>query len=118
MTENIFLLIAGLAGLGAFISMLVNVLKIIGVVKENQGEVWFQSISLVVFIAVTIVYLWGIPINWGEVDSWLVLLTTILGFVFEILAGRLTHSVIRGTPIIGYSFGKEEERSQDNYLQD
>ena len=45
MLENILMIIAGLAGLGAFVSILINVLKKIGIIKDGQSEQWYQGIN-------------------------------------------------------------------------
>ena len=38
MLEEILAIIAGMAGLGAFVSMLINLLKAIGLVQDGQAD--------------------------------------------------------------------------------
>jgi uncharacterized membrane protein len=111
MLENILMIIAGLAGLGAFVSILISVLKKIGVIKDGQSEQWYQGISLFVFLAVTVVYFLKVPIVWSDVNEWLKLLTFILGYVIQILGGQLTYNTIKGTPLLGFSYEKNQQRA-------
>lgn len=111
MLENILMIIAGLAGLGAFVSIVINVLKKVGLIKDGQSEQWYQGISLFVFLAVTVVYFLKVPIIWSEVDQWLKLLTFVLGYVVQILGGKLTYNTIKGTPLFGFSYEKNAQRA-------
>jgi uncharacterized membrane protein len=112
MLENILMIVAGLAGLGAFVSIFISVLKKIGVIKDGQSEQWYQGISLFVFLAVTVVYFLKVPIVWSDVNEWLKLLTFILGYVIQILGGQLTYSTIKGTPLFGFSYEKNQQRAE------
>jgi hypothetical protein len=113
MLENILMIVAGLAGLGAFVSILISVLKKIGVIKDGQSEQWYQGISLFVFLAVTVVYFLKVPIVWSDINEWLKLLTFILGYVIQILGGQLTYNTIKGTPLVGFSYEKNQQRAAD-----
>lgn len=110
MLDDILLLIAGLAGLGGFISVLVNLLKLVGIVKDGTSEKWFQILNLVAFVAVMVIYLMQIQMDWVKVDDWLILLSGLLGYVVQILGGQLTYQTIGGkAPVIGFSFSKRED---------
>ena len=104
MLEEILMIIAGMAGLGAFVSMLVNLLKAIGLIKDGQGDKAFKIADLIVFVAVTVVYLLKVQVDWAQVNEWLVLLTALLGYVVSVFSGEFTHETIKGTPLIGYSY--------------
>jgi len=110
MLENILMIVAGLAGLGAFVSILINVLKKIGLIKDGQSEQWYQGISLFVFLAVAVTYFLKVPIVWSDVNEWLKLLTFVLGYVIQILGGQLTYNTIKGTPLLGFSYMKNLQR--------
>ena len=110
MLEEILKLIAGMAGLGAFTSMLINLLKAVGLVKDGQSEQAFKIADLVIFVIVTVIYLTKAPVDWAQVDEWLVLLTALLGYVVSVLGGQLTHSTIKGTPLIGYSYSEKQSK--------
>lgn len=110
MLEEILAIIAGMAGLGAFVSMLINLLKAIGLVKDGQADKAFKIADLIVFVIVMVIYLTKTPVDWAQVDEWLVLLTALFGYVVSVLGGQLTHSTIKGTPLIGYSYSEKQSK--------
>ena len=110
MLDEILKLIAGMAGLGAFTSMLINLLKAVGLVKDGQSEQAFKIADLVIFVIVTVIYLTKAPVDWALVDEWLVLLTALLGYVVSVFSGKFTHDTIKGTPVIGYSYSEKKTK--------
>jgi len=108
MLEEILAIIAGMAGLGAFVSMLINLLKAIGLVQDGQADKAFKVADLIVFVAVMVVYLVKVQVDWAQVDEWLVLLTALLGYVVSVFSGEFTHETIKGTPLIGYSYSEKK----------
>ena len=108
MLEEILAIIAGMAGLGAFVSMLINLLKAIGLVQDGQADKAFKVADLVIFVIVTVIYLTKAPVDWALVDEWLVLLTALLGYVVSVFSGKFTHDTIKGTPLIGYSYSEKK----------
>jgi len=110
MLDEILKLIAGMAGLGAFTSMLINLLKAVGLVKDGQADKAFKVADLIVFVAVMVVYLVKVQVDWAQVDEWLVLLTALLGYVVSVFSGEFTHDTIKGTPVIGYSYSEKKTK--------
>ena len=110
MLDEILKLIAGMAGLGAFTSMLINLLKAIGLIKDGQGDKAFKIADLIVFVAVTVVYLLKVQVDWAQVNEWLVLLTALFGYVVSVFSGKFTHETIKGTPVIGYSYSENKPK--------
>lgn len=106
MVDNVLSLLAGLAGLGSLISVLVNLLKIVGVVKDGTSDRWVQGLNLVAFVAVSIVYFMNFQVDWGQIDSILMFLATFFGFVVQMLGSRVTYTNLRGTPVIGHSYSE------------
>ena len=88
--------------------MLINLLKAIGLVKDGQSEKAFKIADLVVFVVVMVLYLTRTPIDWAEVDQWLILLTALLGYVVSVFSGEITHDTIKGTPLVGYSYSDKK----------
>ena len=107
MTENVLGLLAGLAGLGGLISVLINLLKKFGVVHDGTSEQWVQGLNLVAFIAVSVVYFLGIQVDWTWIDGILIFATTFLGFVVQLFGSRAAYSVTKGIPVIGFSYSEE-----------
>ena len=107
MLEDILRLLAGLAGLGGLISVLVNLLKAIGLVKDGTSEQWVQGFNLVAFIAVAVVYFMKVQVDSGQIDGWLGVLATFIGFVVQLFGSKVTYAVTRGAPVIGFSYSKQ-----------
>ena len=108
MLEEILAIIAGMAGLGAFVSMLINLLKAIGLVQDGQADKAFKVADLVIFVIVAIIYLTKTPIDWAQVVEWLILLTALFGYVVSVFSGEFTHDTIKGTPLVGYSYSEKK----------
>lgn len=107
MLEEIMLLLAGLAGLGGLISVLVNLLKAIGVVKDGTSEQWVQGFNLIAFVAVAVVYFTKVQVDWAQVNGWLSVLATFIGFIVQLFGSKVTYAVTKGTPLIGFSYSKK-----------
>ena len=107
MLEEIMLLLAGLAGLGGLISVLVNLLKVVGVVKDGTSEQWVQGFNLVAFVVVAVIYFTKVQVDWAQVDGWLSVLATFIGFVVQLFGSKVTYAVTRGAPVIGFSYSKQ-----------
>ncbi len=106
MVTEILAIIAGLTALGAVISMLVNVLKMVGVVKDGQAELWVQGANLLVFVAVAVVYFLKTPVDWSHVNGILELIGVVLGYLVQLLGSKITYPLVKHTPVIGYSHSK------------
>ena len=57
---------------------------------------------------VMVLYLTRMPIDWAQVDQWLILLTALLGYVVSVFSGEITHDTIKGTPLVGYSYSDKK----------
>lgn len=110
MLDDILLLLAGLTGLGALISAIVNILKVVGVVKDGTSDKWYQILNLIAFIAVAVIYFLNVPIDWANIDEWMHLLTAVFGFVLQILGGEVAYKTFKGKmPLVGYSFSEHKK---------
>ena len=107
MLEEIMLLLAGLGGLGGLISVLVNLLKAIGVVKDGTSERWVQGFNLVAFVAVAVVYFTKVQVDWSQVNDWLSVLATFIGFIVQMFGSKVTYVVTKGAPVIGFSYSNK-----------
>ena len=107
MLEEIMRLFAGLAGLGGLISVLVNFLKVVGVVKDGTSEQWVQGFNLVAFIAVAVIYFAEFQVDWAQLDGWLTVMATFIGFIVQLLSSKVTYSVTKGAPVIGFSYSNK-----------
>lgn len=107
MIDNVLSILAGLAGLGTLISMLVNLLKAVGVVQDGTSDRWVQGFNLISFVAVAIVYFLNVQVDWGQIDGILTFLATFLGFVIQMLGSRVAYTTLKGLPGVGYSYNTD-----------
>lgn len=102
--EEIIQTVVGLAGLGSLISILVNLGKLVGIVKDGTSDMWFKGLNLLAFIAVAIVYWVNVPVDFGQVDEVLKVLASVLGLVVQLFGGKVAYNTIKGTPFVGFSY--------------
>lgn len=106
MFENVFAILAGLAGLGGLISMLVNVGKALGWIKDGQGGTWFEVLNFIAFVVVGVLYFVEVEVDWSTVDSFLEITASVIGLVLQIGFGKLTYKTVKGGPLIGFSYSE------------
>lgn len=107
MFENILLELSALIGFAAFVSVLVNVLKAVGVVKDGYADKWVAGFNLAGVLALFVVRLFIPDFDPLLIDSTLkevaVIGAYILSFVSMLLGSKLTYLAVRGLPLIGKS---------------
>lgn len=104
MYEEIFAIFVKLAGLGGLISVIVSMLKLIGVAHDGTSDKWIQGLNLLAFAVVAILYFVNLPVDWLEVDSWMTFAVGVLGFVIQLFGSKSFYAVAKGIPIVGYSY--------------
>lgn len=97
-----------LAGIGAFFAVLINVGKKAGWVKDGDAPAWSMGLNLLGMIALWIVKQFFPSVDVLNVDSiagqLAQIMTLILGLVVQFAASKGTHAVVKGMPLIGYSY--------------
>ena len=112
--NSLVIFFGSLAGVGAFISCLVNIGKTVGLVKDGQAQTYVVGLNLlglVVLFVIGIVKpdanIQGLDAQAGTLAS---LLMVVFGFVWQLISSKLTHDkVLKGTPLIGTSFTIQAE---------
>ena len=104
---DILAIIGILAGAGSFISMLVSVLKLLGVIKDGDSGKVAKVLDLVVFAGVAVIYFLHIEVDWSNVNAYFVLAAYVIGLVGQIFSSEITYQALKGTPVIGYSFDEK-----------
>ena len=106
--SELWIVLLGMAGFGAFASALVNTLKALGVVKDGQAQVWLTGINLVGVVALYALNTFGIRYDLSYTNEVLSLTAQALVAVGQLLvalgASKAFHSLVRGTPLVGKSF--------------
>lgn len=109
MVTEILAIIAGLTALGAVVSMLINILKMVGVIKDGDSERWVQVANLIVFLVVATLYILKTPVNWGGVNQLLEVIGVILGYLVQILGSKITYPLVKHTPVIGFTYSDKNK---------
>lgn len=95
-----------LAGLGGLISVILDLLKRFGVVKDGKAPVWNAVVSLVLALFMLVAPEVGLNVDWTVIDSsaqiFTQILQAVLGFIGLFGSAKFTHYVFRDSPV-GYS---------------
>lgn len=97
-----------LVGVGSAISLLVNIGKAVGIVKEQYVAAWVSGLNLLALAALLVVGVLNPGFDWVALDEKLAtgaaLGSALLAFILQLLSAKVAHQAVRGTPIIGTSF--------------
>lgn len=107
MFENVLVEFATLAGFAALVTVIVNVLKFFGVVKDGTADKWVAGFNLVGFIALYVVRHIIPDFNPIPIDSTMGEIALVGGYVLSyvtmLLGSKLTYVAVKGLPFIGKS---------------
>lgn len=107
MFENILLEVGALVGFAALVSLVVNVLKVFGVVKDGTADKWVAGINLVGVLALYVTRLFLPDFDPAPIDSNLKEIATVgaylLSYITMLLGSKLTYVAVKGLPVIGKS---------------
>jgi len=105
--ESIIIEVGTLLGFAAFVSLLVNVLKYFGVVKDGTADKWVAGFNFAGVMALFIVRLYIPEYDPIPVDTMLGQIASvgfyILDFVVMIFGSKATYSAVKGLPLVGKS---------------
>lgn len=114
--NSLLTLFGSLGGIGALVAALVNIGKTVGWVKDNQAPTWVTGLNLAGLILVFVLGIFAPDMKIAGVDQFAgqlaIVLVTVFGFVWQILASKLTHSALKGTVLVGKSFTVEATRAK------
>lgn len=104
-----------LAGVGAFVALLVNVLKTAGVVHDGDAKTWATGLNLVGLVALYILRLVRPDVELAQVDQVAATVAQIgvlvLGLVAQLGVSQATHAIVKGVPLVGTSHTAQEPPS-------
>ena len=107
-----FVKLAGLAGVS---TVLINVAKTFGVVKDGQAPGLVVIGNAVLFLVFTVLKVFSPALDWGAVDSNVTLASNLLLGLVALLAqmglSKAWHFSLKGLPFIGKSFSGEAAKS-------
>lgn len=98
---------SALVGMAALIAVIINVLKLAGVVKDGAAQTWSAALNLAGLIGLFILRVVRPEVDIAHVDEQLGALAQIAmliaGYVSQLLASKATHLAVRRVPVIGTS---------------
>lgn len=118
MFEQVDIEFAALLGFASLLAILINILKLIHIngkpiIADGQAQKWSLIGNLLGFLALYVFRLFD-PITPLEgVDKVLLEISAVGSYILSVIAqlgiSKLTHFIIRGTPVIGRSYTLEAE---------
>jgi hypothetical protein len=103
---------ATLAGVGAVIAALVNVLKTFGVVKDGTAGKWFAGLNLVAIVVLVYIRLFQPQIAVEFIDAQAAVLAqillAILGYIVQLGTGKAANGLFVDLrlPVVGKSYSR------------
>lgn len=99
--------VLALLGFAAFISLVVNILKFFGVVKDGTADKWVAGFNLVGILALYFVRLFLPTFDPLPIDNVLAQIAAVGGFILSyltmIFGSKITYKAVRGLPMVGKS---------------
>jgi len=99
-----------LAGVGAFVSALTNLFKVLGWVQDGDAQNVVTGLDLLFVIALFVANLLGFH-NFADIDQTISTLAKILTLVIQLFSAKVGsvafHFAFRGVPFIGASYSQK-----------
>jgi len=97
-----------LAGVGALVALVVNILKTAGVVKDGDAPTWATGLNLAGLVLLFFLKVFAPAADIGQLDGLAATIAQIgvlvLGLITQLLGSKLGHIAVRGTWVIGKSY--------------
>jgi hypothetical protein len=112
---NLVTQFVALAGIAALISVVVNLLKVAGVVKDGQSEYYVVGLNLLGLVVLFVFHVFqpsaiNLP-GWDATAASIAqILTIVLGFIGQLGVSRVSYAATKGMPIIGKSFAVAKKK--------
>jgi len=101
---------AAFGGFGALIAFIVNILKSLGLVKDDQAATWSTGLNLLGLAGLFAVGVYAPHIDLvgmdEQVQEFVVVGLVVFNYILQLLGAKVAHVAVRGTPVIGKSYSK------------
>jgi len=109
-------LVLSLGGLGALVSVLVNIGKTIGWIKNDTSMNWVTGGNIVVLVVAFVLNMTGkiglLPVIDTQAGQIAQIILLVFGFVWQMLSSRISHFALKGTAFIGKSYTVEAVKAK------
>ncbi len=110
---------SALVGTAALIAVVINLLKLLGVVKDGDAQTWSAALNLLGLAALFLLKVIRPDIDPGQVDQQLEGLAKIalliIGYITQLLTSKTTHLAVKNVPLIGTSQPADEVSEPEKY---
>jgi hypothetical protein len=104
---GLLLQLLSLAGFGALVAVIVNILKYFNVVQEGTAPTWSVGLNIVGLIVLFVLKVFLPQQDIGALDgiaaSIAQLLVVVLGLLTQLGFSKIMHISVKGTPVVGQS---------------
>jgi hypothetical protein len=97
-----------LAGVGAFIAVVINILKATGVVNDGTAPTWAAGLNVLGLVILFILHVFvpstdisNLNTVAGQVAQ---IAALVVGLVIQLLSSKAAHFALKGVPLVGYSY--------------
>ena len=96
-----------LLGFAAVIAVVINLLKLAGVVKDDTAQIWSAALNLAGLAGLLLVKVFQPEVDIPGLDQQAAefanVMTVMVAYISQLLSSKLTHYAIRGIPFFGVS---------------
>lgn len=112
LVKLLFGLVIAAPGSAALVVVLINILKMVGLVKDSQSKLAINILNVVIAIILGVLAFFFPHVNLGGLDDFLKSLSGTLTAFLPLLAilvkwlAPMFYDAVRGVPLLGYHFKK------------
>lgn len=103
--------LGALAGFGALVAVVVNLLKQAGVVADGQAGTWSAGLNLVGLVALFVLRVFAPAQDVGQLDGVAAgiaqALQAVAALVIQLGGAKAAHALLRGVPAVGKSYSAQ-----------
>ncbi len=105
-----------LVGFAALIAVLINILKLAGVVKDGTAQTWSAGFNLAGLMVLFVLRVFHPELDLSGFDRQAGALAEVamvlIGYITQLFSSRLTHLALKNVPLVGKSFTAEALRAE------
>jgi len=103
-----------LAGFAALVTLIINVLKHFGVIKDGAAQTWSLVANGAIIIIMYTLKIIKPDFEFASLDSIAAEVATVGNFIFQLVVqlfvSKVTHATVSGVPVVGYSYSLEAQK--------